>query len=177
MAATAQNLRKLAKLVPPSRRRSSPHQRRAGKRPRRRRARACHGSMGMPGPPQFGGAPITTFATSEARPGGGWLGPTSRCVVPQRRFANTPTPSRARRPCGSPWPRVGRSSLSPPMDARRGVRGPPSAPIEGQHELFGFLTTEPNAAGRANSSEGHAGRSDDAGRGRPLACGRCAEGS
>jgi hypothetical protein len=28
---------------------------------------------------------------------------------------------------------------------RRGVRGPKSAPVDGQHELFGFLTTEPNA--------------------------------
>jgi hypothetical protein len=27
----------------------------------------------------------------------------------------------------------------------RGVRGPKSAPIEGQHELFAFFTTEPNA--------------------------------
>jgi putative SOS response-associated peptidase YedK len=26
----------------------------------------------------------------------------------------------------------------------RGVRGPKSAPVEGEHELFGFLTTEPN---------------------------------
>ena len=28
---------------------------------------------------------------------------------------------------------------------RRGARGPKSAPIEGEHELFGFLTTEANA--------------------------------
>ncbi len=27
----------------------------------------------------------------------------------------------------------------------RGVRGPRSAPVEGDHELFGFLTTEANA--------------------------------
>ena len=27
----------------------------------------------------------------------------------------------------------------------RGVRGPKSAPVEGQHELFAFLTTEANA--------------------------------
>jgi putative SOS response-associated peptidase YedK len=27
----------------------------------------------------------------------------------------------------------------------RGVRGPKSTPVDGQHELFGFLTTEPNA--------------------------------
>ena len=27
----------------------------------------------------------------------------------------------------------------------RGVRGPKSAPVEGEHELYGFLTTEANA--------------------------------
>ena len=27
----------------------------------------------------------------------------------------------------------------------RGIRGPKSAPVEGHHELFGFLTTEANA--------------------------------
>jgi len=27
----------------------------------------------------------------------------------------------------------------------RGVRGPKSAPVDGDHELFGFLTTEANA--------------------------------
>jgi putative SOS response-associated peptidase YedK len=27
----------------------------------------------------------------------------------------------------------------------RGVRGPKSAPVEGEHELFGFLTTEANS--------------------------------
>ena len=27
----------------------------------------------------------------------------------------------------------------------RGVRGPKSASVEGEHELFGFLTTQPNA--------------------------------
>jgi putative SOS response-associated peptidase YedK len=27
----------------------------------------------------------------------------------------------------------------------RGVRGPKSAPVEGEHELFGFLITEANA--------------------------------
>ena len=31
------------------------------------------------------------------------------------------------------------------MDALAGVRGPKSAPVEGNHELFGFLTTEANA--------------------------------
>jgi putative SOS response-associated peptidase YedK len=31
------------------------------------------------------------------------------------------------------------------MDAWDGVRGPKSAPVEGNHELFRFLTTEANA--------------------------------
>ena len=31
------------------------------------------------------------------------------------------------------------------MDALARRRGPKSAPVEGQHELFGFLTTEANA--------------------------------
>jgi hypothetical protein len=31
------------------------------------------------------------------------------------------------------------------VDRWRGVRGPKSAPVEGEHELFGFLTTEANA--------------------------------
>ena len=40
---------------------------------------------------------------------------------------------------------VGRCSPSLIYGLQRGVRGPKSAPVDGQHELFGFLTTEPNA--------------------------------
>jgi hypothetical protein len=32
-----------------------------------------------------------------------------------------------------------------PWTPWRGIRGSKSAPVDGQHELFGFLTTEPNA--------------------------------
>jgi len=31
------------------------------------------------------------------------------------------------------------------MDTWRGVRGPKSAPVEGEHELYGILTTDANA--------------------------------
>jgi putative SOS response-associated peptidase YedK len=56
------------------------------------------------------------------------------------------TPSRARRPLGSPQ---GEDrplfAFAGPWASWRGVRGPKSAPVEGRHELFGFLTTEANA--------------------------------
>jgi putative SOS response-associated peptidase YedK len=36
-------------------------------------------------------------------------------------------------------------AFADPWTPWRGVRGPKSAPVEGTHELFGFLTTEANA--------------------------------
>jgi putative SOS response-associated peptidase YedK len=38
----------------------------------------------------------------------------------------------------------------------RDVRGPKTAPVDDQHELFGFLTIEPNTVVAPNSSEGDA---------------------
>ena len=45
----------------------------------------------------------------------------------------------------------------------KGTRGPKSVPIEGDHELFGFLTTEANAIVAPIHPKGHADHSDDAG--------------
>ena len=61
---------------------------------------------------------------------------TSERAIQVARAANSRTPSVSRRRLfafaglWTPW---------------RGVRGPKSAPVEGEHELFGFLTTEANA--------------------------------
>jgi putative SOS response-associated peptidase YedK len=41
---------------------------------------------GMPGPPQFGGAPITNIRNVESPHWRRWLGPTSGCVVPAPSF-------------------------------------------------------------------------------------------
>ena len=57
---------------------------------------------GMPGPPQFGGAPITNIRNVGSPHWRGWLGKQNRCIVPATSFANTPTPGRARRRSGSP---------------------------------------------------------------------------
>jgi putative SOS response-associated peptidase YedK len=100
---------------------------------------------GMPGPPQFGGAPITNIRNVGSPHWRGWLSKQTAASCPQPRFANTPIPSRARRRSGSrsaDRPLFAFAGLWTPW---RGVRGPKSAPVDGQHELFGFLTTEPNA--------------------------------
>jgi putative SOS response-associated peptidase YedK len=62
---------------------------------------------------------------------------TSERAIQVARAANSRTPSVSRRRrlfafagLWTPW---------------RGVRGPKSAPVEGEHELFAFLTTQPNA--------------------------------
>jgi hypothetical protein len=57
---------------------------------------------GMPGPPQFGGAPITNIRNSGARIGADGSGSAIVASSRRHRFANTPTRSPARRPCGSP---------------------------------------------------------------------------
>ena len=41
---------------------------------------------GMPGPPQFGGAPITNIRNVRSAHWRRWLGPASRCIVPATSF-------------------------------------------------------------------------------------------
>jgi putative SOS response-associated peptidase YedK len=51
----------------------------------------------MPGPPQYGGQPVTNIRNAKSPHWRGWLGKRNRCIVSQRHFASTRTPSRARR--------------------------------------------------------------------------------
>jgi putative SOS response-associated peptidase YedK len=101
---------------------------------------------GMPGPPQFGGAPITNIRNTKSAHWRGWLS-TKRCVVPWTSFCEyedtkprkTPTwfSLGADRPHSPSSPAYGR-----PGTARRRTK---ANPVEGEHQLFGFLTTDPNA--------------------------------
>jgi hypothetical protein len=132
---------------------------------------------GMPGPPQFGGAPITNIRNVRARTGDAGWGNRAAALFRRPRFANTRTPSPGRRPSGSRLMQTGRCSPSPacgrPGLARAGQRARRSR----ASTSFSASSRRGQRRGRANSPQGNASHSDDAGRGRPLACGRCAQGT
>ena len=101
---------------------------------------------GMPGPPQFGGQPVTNIRNVSSPHWRGWLSARNRCLVPATSFCEYEDTKPRKTPT---WFAL---SEDRPLFAFaglwtrwRGVRGPKSAPVEGEHELFGFLTTEANA--------------------------------
>jgi putative SOS response-associated peptidase YedK len=112
---------------------------------------------GMPGPPQFGGQPVTNIRNVASPHWRGWLSARTRCLVPATSFCEYADTKPRKTPT---WFAL---SEDRPLFAFaglwtrwQGVRGPKSALVEGEHELFGFLTTEPNAIGGAHPSQSHA---------------------
>jgi putative SOS response-associated peptidase YedK len=103
------------------------------------------GRWGMPGPPAFGGAPITNIRNVKSPHWRGWLKPQNRCVVPFTSFCEYADTKPKKTPTWFAF------DESRPLAVFAGVwtpwtgtRGPKSKPVEGQHELFGFLTCDPN---------------------------------
>ena len=95
---------------------------------------------GMPGPPQFGGQPVTNIRNVSSPHWRGWLSARTRCLVPATSFCEYADTKPRKTPT---WFAL---SEEPPLFAFaglwtgwRGVRGPKSAPVEGEHELFGFF--------------------------------------
>jgi len=101
---------------------------------------------GMPGPPQYGGALVTNIRNLSSPHWRGWLGKRNRCIVPATSFCEYADTKPRKTPVwfalAEDRPLFALAGLWTPW---RGVRGPKSAPIERDHELFGFLTTEANA--------------------------------
>ncbi len=108
------------------------------------------------------------FRHSQASSRRGWPGVKNRCIVPATSFCEyedtkprkTPTwfalsEARALVAFAGLWSRW------------RGTRGPKSAPVEGEYELFGFLGSQRGC--RAHSSQGHVSDPDDIGRHRSVA--------
>jgi putative SOS response-associated peptidase YedK len=102
--------------------------------------------LAMPGPLQFGGQPVTNIRNVASPHWRGWLSARNRCLVPATSFCEYADMKPRKTPT---WFAL---SEDRPLFAFaglwtrwRGVRGPKSAPVEGEHELFGFLTTEANA--------------------------------
>jgi len=105
---------------------------------------------GMPGPPQFGSAPITNIRNTKSPHWRRWLKPESRCLVPVTSFSEyAPKPNPATGKKDIVWFALNEER---PLFAFAGIwtvfageRGPKSKPVAGPHNVFGFLTTEPNA--------------------------------
>src|SRR5208282_3447667 len=101
---------------------------------------------GMPGPPQFGGQPVTNIRNVKSPHWRRWLGKGSRCVVPVTSFCEYADTKPRKTPV---WFALGEDrplfAFAGLWARWRGVRGPKSAPVAGEHELFGILTTAANA--------------------------------
>ncbi|MDE8344864.1 MAG: SOS response-associated peptidase [Acidocella sp.] len=101
---------------------------------------------GMPGPPQFGGAPITNIRNTNSPHWRRWLRPENRCLVPVTSFCEWEDTKPKKTPV---WFALNESR---PLFAFAGIwtvwhgkRGTKADPVEGEHKLFGFLTTDANS--------------------------------
>jgi putative SOS response-associated peptidase YedK len=104
------------------------------------------GRWGMPGPPQYSGVPVTNIRNVSSPHWRGWLDKRNRCLVPASSFCEYADTKPRKTPI---WFALGEDrplfAFAGLWASWRGARGPKSAPIEGEHQLFGFLTTEANA--------------------------------
>ena len=101
-----------------------------------------------------------------------WLGLESRCVVPATSFCEYADTKPRKTPI---WFALRRGPaavrLRGAVDALEGRARAEERAGRGDHELFGFLTTEAERGSRAYPPEGHAGDPDDAGGDRQVAHG------
>jgi putative SOS response-associated peptidase YedK len=99
---------------------------------------------GMPGP--FDDQLVINIRNVKSPQWRRWLGQGSRCVAPVTSFCEYEDTKPRKTPIwfalSEDRPLFAFAGLWTPW---RGVRGPKSGSVEGEHELFGFLTCEPNA--------------------------------
>jgi putative SOS response-associated peptidase YedK len=101
---------------------------------------------GMPCPPQFGGTHVTNIRNTKSPHWRRWLGPSLRCIVPFTSFCEYADTKPRKTPT---WFAADESR---PLMAFAGIcctwtgtRGSKANPVEGEHNLFGFLTCDANA--------------------------------
>lgn len=99
---------------------------------------------GFPPPPNLASAPVTNIRNTKSPYWRTWLKPDFRCLVLATSFCEW-TDSRPKLPhwfaLGDHRPLFAFAGLWRPWTGRR---GPKAAPVEGEHLLYSFLTTEPN---------------------------------
>lgn len=101
---------------------------------------------GMPGPPQFGGAPITNIRNVKSPHWRRWLREDSRCLVLATSFCEYEDTKPKKTPT---WFALDETrpvfAFAGIWTRWHGLRGTKKDPVEGEHELFGFLTTDANS--------------------------------
>jgi putative SOS response-associated peptidase YedK len=105
---------------------------------------------GMPPPPRTGGPPVTNIRNTSSPHWRGWLKPENRCLVPANSFAEyAPEPNPETKKKDVVWFALNNDR---PLFAFAGIwttfngdRGTKSKPVPGPHQVYGFLTTSPNA--------------------------------
>jgi putative SOS response-associated peptidase YedK len=109
------------------------------------RREGTHARWGMPGPPQFGGAPITNIRNTASPHWRAWLKTEHRCVVPFTSFCEYADTKPRKTPT---WFALDRERplafFAGIWTTWHGRRGTKANPVEGDHQLFGFLTTNAN---------------------------------
>jgi putative SOS response-associated peptidase YedK len=100
---------------------------------------------GMPGPPQFGGHPITNIRNTKSAHWRRWLKPENRCVVPWTSFCEYADTKPRKTPTWFAFDESRPLAMFAGLWCTwHGTRGTKANPVEGKHQLFGFLTTESN---------------------------------
>ena len=105
---------------------------------------------GMPPPPSKPGPPVTNIRNTSSPHWRAWLKPEHRCLVPVNSFAEyAPEPNPETKKKDVVWFAMDETR---PLFAFAGIwttfkgdRGTKSKPVPGPHQVYGFLTTAPNA--------------------------------
>jgi putative SOS response-associated peptidase YedK len=105
---------------------------------------------GMPQPPRAGGPPVTDIRNTSSPHWRMWLKPENRCLVPANSSAEyAPEPNPETKKKDVVWFALDESR---PLFCFAGIwttfngdSGTKSKPIPGPHQVYGFLTTSPNA--------------------------------
>jgi putative SOS response-associated peptidase YedK len=101
---------------------------------------------GMPCPPQFGTAAVTNIRNTASPHWRRWLGQASRCLVPATSFCEWEDTKPRKTPT---WFALAEDRplfcFAGIWTSWTGTRGTKADSVTGEHRLFGFLTTEPNA--------------------------------
>jgi putative SOS response-associated peptidase YedK len=101
---------------------------------------------GMPSPPSISGPPVTNVRNGKSPHWRRWLGPANRCLVPVTSFCEYADTKPRKTPvwfaAAESRPLLFFAGIWTPW---HGTRGTKANPVEGEHQLYGFLTCEPNA--------------------------------